>query len=355
MTRIEELKEELEALKLQLTLQGEELERLRDNTSSSQGGTVTRSVLPPPTHHGSVETIAKPKPFSFHNVGEEVLSEMFEAWWSSVTRWYGRRKARNSELEEAECVVDLLDMIQGPKCAVLNSLYERGTLPQELGTFKKLLIQIYRIRPSAEAAYKEFEKAYQKRDMSVRHYLLHLEELQRKVNLDDGKLIPQISDDMVLLKLRNSVWVGIRDQLRAKLEVDKLDGNERPLETLEDWLELLEYCEERHAREKEARERESQRYVRNSKAIHQKVGQSSVALAVPTLEQRITPEQKIFRAEWKGRRPTPQAIERCKQLRLCLIFRCLSLDHMANDCPFRKGGSETGNGQAPGSGISRRA
>eukprot|EP00963_Diacronema_lutheri_P013210 scaffold2378_cov363-Pavlova_lutheri.AAC.1 len=77
-------------------------------------------------------------------------------------------------------------MVQGSKCAVLNSLYEKGTLPRELGAFKKLLIQIYRIRPSAEAAYKEFEKAYRKRDMSVRHYLLHLEELQRKVNLDDG-------------------------------------------------------------------------------------------------------------------------------------------------------------------------
>eukprot|EP00963_Diacronema_lutheri_P004582 scaffold347_cov420-Pavlova_lutheri.AAC.4 len=328
MTRMEELKEELEALKLQLTLQGEELERLRDNPSSfSQGGTVTHSTLPPPSHHGSAETITKPKTFSFHNVGEEVLSEMFEAWWSSVSRWYGRRKARNPDLEEAECVVDLLDMVQGPKCAVLNSLYEKGTLPRELGAFKKLLIQIYRIRPSAEAAYKEFEKAYQKRDMSVRHYLLHLEELQRKVNLDDGKLIPQISNDMVLLKLRSSVWVGIRDQLRAKLEVDKLDGNEKALETLEDWLELLEYCEERHAREKEARERESQRYVRNSKAVHQKIERSSAAVTVPTLEHRITPEQKNFRAEWKGKRPTPHAIELCKQLGLCLIFRCLSPDH----------------------------
>eukprot|EP00963_Diacronema_lutheri_P005394 scaffold420_cov342-Pavlova_lutheri.AAC.11 len=276
MTRMEELKEELEALKLQLTLQGEELERLRDNPSSfSQGGTVTHSTLPPPTHHGSVETITKPKSFSFHNIGEEVLSEMFEAWWSSVTRWYGRRKARNPDLEDAECVVDLLDMIQGPKCAVPNSLYEKGTLPRELGAFKKLLIQIYRVRPSAEAAYKEFEKAYQKRDISVRHYLLHLEELQRKVNLDDGNVIPQISDDMVLLKLRRSVWVGIRDRLRANLEVDKLDGNKKALETLEDWLELLEYCEERHAREKEARERESQRYVPNSKAVHQKIERSS--------------------------------------------------------------------------------
>eukprot|EP00963_Diacronema_lutheri_P002061 scaffold134_cov409-Pavlova_lutheri.AAC.1 len=356
MTRMEELKEELEALKLQLTLQGEELERMRDNPSSfSQGGTVTHSTLPPPSHHGSVETITKPKTFSFHNVGEEVLSEMFEAWWSSVSRWYGRRKARIPDLEEAECVVDLLDMVQGSKCAVLNSLYEKGTLPRELEAFKKLLIQIYRIRPSAEAAYKEFEKAYQKRDMSVRHYLLHLEELQRKVNLDDGKLIPQISNDMVLLKLRSSVWVGIRDQLRAKLEVDRLDGNEKALETLEDWLELLEYCEERHAREKEARERESQRYVRNSKAVHQKIERSSAAVAVPTLEHRITLEQKSFRAEWKGKRPTPHAIELCKQLGLCLIFRCLSPDHVANDCPFKNRSLGTGNGQAPGNGIPRRA
>ena len=191
--------------------------------------------------------------------------------------------------------------------------------------------------------------------MRVRHYLLHLEALQRKVNLDDGKLIPQISDDMVLLKLRNSVWVGIHDQLHAKLEVDKLDGNERPLETLEDWLELLEYCVERHARENKARERKSQRYVRNSKTIHQKIGQSSVALGVPTLGQRITPEQKNFCAEWKGKRPTPLAIERCKQLGLRLIFRCLSPDHIANDFHFIKRCSETGNGKAPGNGISRRA
>eukprot|EP00963_Diacronema_lutheri_P012895 scaffold2062_cov333-Pavlova_lutheri.AAC.3 len=352
MKRIEELKEELEALKLQV----EELERLRDNPSSfSQGGTVTHSALPPPTHHGSVETITKPKPFSFHNVGEEVLSEMFETWWSSVTGWYGRRKARNLDLEEAECVVDLLDMIQGPKCDVLKSLYEKGTLPREMGAFKKLLIQIFCVRPSAEAAYKELVKAYQKRDMSVRHYLLHLEELQRKVNLDDGKLIPQISNDMVLLKLRSSVWVSIREQLRATLEVEKLDGNEKPLETWEDWLELHEHCEEQHAREREARERENQRYVRNSKAVHQKMERSSAAVAVLTPEHRITPEQKSFRAEWKGKRPTPHAVELCKQLGLCLIFRCLSPDHVANDCPFKSRSPGTGNCQAPGNGIPRRA
>eukprot|EP00963_Diacronema_lutheri_P008506 scaffold758_cov387-Pavlova_lutheri.AAC.3 len=232
---MEELKEELEALKLQLTPQGEELERLRDNPSSfSLGGTVTHSALPPPTHHGSVETITKPKPFSFHNVAEEVLSEMFEARWSSLTRRYGRRNARNPDLGEVEFAVDLLDMIQRPKYAALNSLNEKGTLPRELGAFKKLLVQTYRIRPSAEAANKESQKAYPKRDMSVRHFLLNLGELQKKVNLDDGKLILQINDDMVLLKLLSSVWIGIRDQSRAKLEVDKLDGNKEPLQTMGD-------------------------------------------------------------------------------------------------------------------------
>jgi len=55
--------------------------------------------------------------------------------------------------------------------------------------------------------------------MTVRFYLLHLEELQRKVYLGDGKLVPHVSDEMVMLKLRTSLWIGVR----AKLEVDKLD------------------------------------------------------------------------------------------------------------------------------------
>jgi len=353
---MEELKEELEALKIQLLQQGEELEKLRSHPSSTvQDGTSTQSVVIPSVSRGPMETIARPKTFSFHNVGDDTLSEAFEAWWSSVTRWYGRRKARQPDLEESESVVDLLDMIQGPKCAVLNSLYEKGTLPQNLGAFKALLIQLHRIRPSSEAAYKEFERAYQKRDMTVRHYLLHLEELQRKVNLGDGKLIPHVSDEMVLLKLRSSVWIGIRDQLRAKLEVDKLDGNERPLETMEDWLELLEYCEERHAREREARERDDQRHGRKAKAVPQKMERPSVVAAVPASPHPLTPEQEKFRAEWKGKKPTPKAIEQCKQLGLCLIFRCLSPDHVANDCPNKGKSLETGNGQAPGNGIPRRA
>ena len=353
---MEELKEELEALKVQLLQQGGELERLRSNPSSIlQDGTSTHSAVIPPFPRGAVEMITKPKTFSFHNMGEENLSEAFEAWWSSVTRWYGRRKARHPELEEAESVVDLLDIIQGPKCAVLDSLYEKGTLPQDLGAFKKLLPQLYRIRPSSEAAYKEFEKAYQRRDMSVRHFLLHLEELQRKANLGDGKLIPHISNDMVLHKLRSSVWIGIRDQLRAKLEVDKLDGNERSLESIEDWLDLLEYCEERHAREKEARERDDQRQARKTKVIPQKMERSLVVAAVPTTLRPLTPEQEKFRAEWKGKRPTPKAIEQCKQLGLCLIFRCLSPDHVANVCPNKGKNSEMGNGLAPGIGIPRRA
>lgn len=356
MTRMEELKDELELLKVQLTQQGEELERLRGNLSSnSQGGTPTHSVMVPPLHHGPVDNITKPKSFSFQNLGEEVLSETFEAWWSSITRWFGRRKSRNPDLAESEVVADLLDMIQGPKCAVLNSLYEKGTLPQALGAFKELLIQLYRIRPSSEAAYKEFERAYQRKDMSVRHYLLHLEELQRKVNLGDGKLIPHIDENMVLLKLRSSVWIGIRDQLRAKLEVDRLDGNDKPLETTDDWLKLLEYCEERHVREKEAHERIGQRYVRNAKTTPQKIDRSTVAVAMTTPRLRISPEQEKFRTEWKGKKPTPQAIEECKQLGLCLIFRCLSPDHVANNCPLNGKSLGMGNVQAPGNGIPRRA
>ena len=353
---MEELKEELEALKVQLAQQGEELDKLRSNPSSSvQDGTSTQSIAMPFIPRGPMETIVRPKGFSFHDMGEDTLSEAFEAWWGSVTRWYGRRKARQPDLEESECVVDLLDMIQGPKCAVLDSLYEKGTLTQDLGAFKTLLIQLHRISPSSEAAYKEFERAYQKRDMTVRHYLLYLEELQRKVNLGDGKLIPHVSEEMVLLKLRSSVWIGIRDQLRAKLEVDKLDGNERPLATTEEWLELLEYCEERHAREKEARERDDQRQLRKAKAFPQKMERPSMIAAVPALSHRLTDEQEKFRAEWKGKRPTPKAIERCKQLGLCLIFRCLSPDHVANNCPNKGKSWETGNGQAPGNGIPRRA
>eukprot|EP00963_Diacronema_lutheri_P008611 scaffold763_cov403-Pavlova_lutheri.AAC.8 len=155
MTRMEELKDELEALKVQLIQQGEELEKLRSNPSSSvQDGTSTQSITMPSIPRGPMETIVRPKGFSFHNMGEDALSEAFEAWWGSVTRWFGRRKARQPDLEESECVVDLLDMIQGPKCAVLDSLYEKGTLPQDLGAFKTLLIQLHRIRPSSEAAYK---------------------------------------------------------------------------------------------------------------------------------------------------------------------------------------------------------
>eukprot|EP00963_Diacronema_lutheri_P008477 scaffold753_cov390-Pavlova_lutheri.AAC.9 len=355
VTRMEELKEELEALKIQLLQQGEELEKLRSHPSSTlQDGTSTHSVVIPSISRGPTETIARPKTFSFHNVGEDTISEAFEAWWSSVTRWYGRCKARQPHLEESESVVDLHDMIQGPKCTVLNSLYEKGTLPQDLGAFKKLLAHLYRIRPSSEAAYKEFEKAYQKRDMSVRHFLLHLEELQGKANLGDGKLIPHINSEM-LLKLRNNVWIGIRDQLRAKLEVDKLDGNERPLETMEDWLELLEYCEKRHARKREARERDDLPHGRNGKVVPQIMERSSVVVLVPTSPHPLTPEQERFRAVWKGKKPTPKAIEQCKQLGLCLIFRCLSPDHAANDCPDKGKSLETGNGQAPSQGIPRRA
>eukprot|EP00963_Diacronema_lutheri_P005849 scaffold465_cov383-Pavlova_lutheri.AAC.2 len=288
-------------------------------------------------------------------MGEEKLSKAFEAWWSGVRRWFGRRKAHHPDLEESESVVDLLDMIQGPKCAVLNSLYERGALPQDLGAFKAPLIQLHRIRPSSEAAYKELERAYQKRDMTVRHYLLHLEELQRKVNLGDGKVIPHVSDQMVQLKLRSSVWIGIRSQLCAKLEVDKLDGNERPLETMEDWLKLLEYCEEHHARVREARECDEKCQGRKAKAVPQKMERPSIVAAVPTSPHPLTPEQERFRAEWKGENPTPKAIEQCKQLGLCLIFRCLSPDHVANDCPNKGKSLETGNGQAPGNGIPRRA
>ena len=202
-------------------------------------------MIPPP-HHGPVDSITKLKTFSFQNLGEEVLSEKCEAWWSSITRWFGRCKSRNPGLSETEVVVDLLDMIQGPKCAVLNSLYEKETLPQAFGALKELFIQLYRIRLSSEAAYKEFERAYQRKDMSVRHYLLHLQELRRKVNLGDGKLIPHIDENMVLLKLHSCVWIGIRDQLRAKLEVGRLDGNDKPLTTMDDWHKLQEYCEERH-------------------------------------------------------------------------------------------------------------
>lgn len=43
MTRMEEFKDEQELLKVQLTQQGEDLERLRGNLSSdSQGGTPTQ-------------------------------------------------------------------------------------------------------------------------------------------------------------------------------------------------------------------------------------------------------------------------------------------------------------------------
>ena len=60
MTRMEELKDELELLKIQLTQQGEELERLRGNLfSNSQGGTPTHSVMIPPLHHGPVDSITK--------------------------------------------------------------------------------------------------------------------------------------------------------------------------------------------------------------------------------------------------------------------------------------------------------
>eukprot|EP00963_Diacronema_lutheri_P014669 scaffold3559_cov696-Pavlova_lutheri.AAC.2 len=99
---------------------------------------------------------------------------------------------------------------------------------------------------------------------------------------------------MVLLKLRGSVWIGIRDQLRVKLEVDKLDGNERPLETTEEWLELLEYREERYARQKEARERDDQRQLRKVKAVPQKMERPSMVAAVPALSHRLTNEQEKF-------------------------------------------------------------
>jgi len=45
MTRMEELKEKLEALKVQLIQQGEELEKVRSNPSSSvQDGTSTQAI-----------------------------------------------------------------------------------------------------------------------------------------------------------------------------------------------------------------------------------------------------------------------------------------------------------------------
>lgn len=78
----------------------------------------------PPLHHRPVDSVSKPKTSFFQNLGEKALSETFEAWWSTTTRWYGRRKSRNPDLSESEVVVDPLDMIQGPKCAVVNSLYK---------------------------------------------------------------------------------------------------------------------------------------------------------------------------------------------------------------------------------------
>jgi len=57
------------------------------------------------------------------------------------------------------------------------------------------------------------------------------------------------------------------------------------------------------------------------------------------------PEQERFRAVWKGKKKTPKAIEQCKHLGLCLIFRRLSPDHVANDCPNKGKSLETGNGQ----------
>ena len=70
MTRMEELKEELEALKMQLIQQGEELDKLRSNPSSSvQDGTSTQSIAMPSIPRGPMETIVRPKGFSFHNMG----------------------------------------------------------------------------------------------------------------------------------------------------------------------------------------------------------------------------------------------------------------------------------------------
>ena len=63
MTRMEELKEELEALKVQLLQQGGELERLRSNPSSIvQDGTSTHSAVIPPFPRGAVEMITNPRP-----------------------------------------------------------------------------------------------------------------------------------------------------------------------------------------------------------------------------------------------------------------------------------------------------
>ena len=55
---MEELKEELEALKMQLLHQGEELEKLRSNPSSPvQDGTSTQSMATPSIPRGPMETI----------------------------------------------------------------------------------------------------------------------------------------------------------------------------------------------------------------------------------------------------------------------------------------------------------
>lgn len=147
---------------------------LTDEQERARQGPLTSTGLRGPT-----EPIARPRRFKFDASSEENLSEELEAWRRCVTRGFQKRKSGFPDLSEGESVVDLLDLLQGPRTAVLNSLYRSGKLPQGMEEFKILLVQLYRAEPSNESAYEDFERAYQKKDMSVRHCLLHLEDLQR--------------------------------------------------------------------------------------------------------------------------------------------------------------------------------